>query len=417
MSRKNSNGVLQTLAVVSESVQNIKISKENVNEILDNTIFLSLFDNVPDFRDQVKIKYKLSSILLMSFIAIIEEKECSFLGIEAVIEDDAERFTSYGLIENGNTPSHDTIRRIFTLLDSQALIENTLQGFYLFLEDLRRHYVKQGDYRQLCGDGKEICGSGRAESTKNPSRNTAMFNIYEPGTGTVIQCIPIDKKENEIPVFQKALESLDLRKTVITADALHCQKETAEIIQRKKGIYVITVKDNQRSLHEEIHARMNKYPDKVKTYKRGTRTIEILSLPKNYALRDEWAGLTAYARMKSPKCVRCFITNAKDEELIMQAIENRWAVETFHKLKDKDLGEDAVRSTDKRALNNIAVMNNLAQQLIKIYQSISPLEPRKAKLHFRRHTVECLNTILSVMSSEEIIEKLVKDLEKRKRKR
>lgn len=40
---------------------------------------------------------------------------------------------------------HDTIRRILTLLDGNALYENTIQGFYLFLESMKNHYSVQGD--------------------------------------------------------------------------------------------------------------------------------------------------------------------------------------------------------------------------------------------------------------------------------
>ena len=51
----------------------------------------------------------------------------------------------YGLLpEDGSTPSHDTIRRILTVLDGDALYENTIQGFYLFLESLKNHYATTG---------------------------------------------------------------------------------------------------------------------------------------------------------------------------------------------------------------------------------------------------------------------------------
>lgn len=121
--------------------------------------------------------------------------------------------------------------------------------------------------------------------------------------------------------------------------------------------------------------------------------------------------------MTSSKCVRFFITNTRDGLLIRQAISLRWSVENFHKLKDYDMHEDAVRSTDKQALRNIATLNNLGEQLFSLFQSISVLPHREAKVYFQENTIECLNTILSVMSSEEVVNSLVKDLKKRRRKR
>ena len=133
-----------------------------------------------------------------------------------------------------------------------------------------------------------------------------------------------------------------------------------------------------------------------------------MELPNNYALKDEWAGLKSFVKMTSKKCTRYFISNTKDDLLICQAISNRWAVETFHKLKDYDMDEDAVRSTDKQALvhvllydhvecialRNIAMMNNLGEQLYTLFQTISGLPHREAKVYFQENTIECLNIIL-----------------------
>lgn len=79
-----------------------------------------------------------------------------------------------------------------------------------------------------------------------------MLNIYEAASYTVIECEPIDKKENEIPVAQRLLKQMNLKNTVVTADALHCQRETAAIIHEGKGIYVLIAKENQKLLSEEI---------------------------------------------------------------------------------------------------------------------------------------------------------------------
>ncbi len=421
MSRKNSNGIVNSFAVITESFRSVNIDENGILQLLDCRMFLHLFEDVPDFRDQVKITYKLSNLLMMVFLCVLERGKISYTAIADLIEAKEKKYVQYGLLNQGEFPSHDTVRRILTLLDSDALYENTLQGFYAFLQSLENHLIKAGEYKHIAFDGKEIRGSGRSKDTQKPKRNMAMLNVYDSGLNTVVSCIPIGEKENEIPVSQQILRVMNLKNTVATADALHCQKDTAFLIDHKKGIYVLTVKDNQPSLLEEIQIRFDNPKSKITGYERDKRSIELLDLPKNYALSDEWAGLKTFVRMRSVKgkkdTVRYFISNTKDHRLIIEAIEKRWSCETMHKLKDMDLYEDAVRSTDKGALTNIALLNNLAVQLFHLYASISGKEFRKAKVYFQVNPVECLNLILGVMSSEEIIDSLIKDLTKKKRNR
>lgn len=423
MSRKNSNGIIDTFMFITEGFHHLDLDEESVIRIMDNHFFIELFESVPDFRQTNKCTYKLSNLLMMIFLVILERGKVSFTVIEDVIEARVKQYTEYGLIEDGNCPSHDTIRRVLTLLNSEGLYENTLNSFYFFLICLERHVQKQGDFKHIAFDGKEIRGSGRSKDTKNPRRNIAMLNVYDTGCATVICCEPIDEKENEIPVSQEVFQWMEFRNSVLTADALHCQKDTAKLIHEKKGLYLLTVKDNQALLAEEIKARFEnpKYKDKIQHYQLEDREVEILELPKNYALRDEWTGLKCFVRMISKKgkktCIRQYISNTSDDRLICDAIEHRWSCESMHRIKDMDLFEDAIRSTDKNALHNIANLNNLAVQLFHLYQAISGKEFRKAKIYFQTNPLECITTILSVMSSEEIVNSLIKELDKQKRSR
>ena len=331
MSRKNSNGIIDTFLFITESFHHLDIDEDEIIRIMDNRFFIQLFESVPDFRQTKKCTYKLSHLLMMIFLTVLERGKVSFTVIEDIIEAKKKRYTQYGLIEDGNCPSHDTIRRVLTLLNAEGLYENTLNAFYYFLTCLERHIQGQGDYKHMAFDGKEIRGSGRSKDTKNPRRNTAMLNVYDTGCATVICCEPIDEKENEIPVSQELFRWMEFRNTILTADALHCQKETAALIDKQKGLYLLTVKDNQPLLAEEIKSRFDnpKYKNKVRRYEPEDRMIEILELPKNYVLKDEWAGLKCFVRMISNKgkkeCIRLFISSTSDERLICDAIEQRWS--------------------------------------------------------------------------------------------
>ena len=422
MSRKNSNGVINSLAVIGESFRSIDISDEGILTLMDETMFLHLFESVEDFRQPWKVEYRLPNLLMIIFLCILENGKQPYIFIEDYIDAKKRFFSQYGLIEDGKCPSHDTIRRILTLLNADSLHENTIQGFYEFLRSLERNLTKQGDYRHIAVDGKEMRGSGRSKSSKSPKRNAAMLNVYDSYLLTAIRCVPVSDKENEIPVAQELLGMIEKKNVVFTADALHCQKDTAELIHDGKGVYVLTVKDNHPLLLEEIRSRFGRTGSKITKYELDQRTVEILDLSKKTAMKDEWKGLKCYVRMYSTKrsdpCERYFISNATDHRLIIDGIEKRWTVENdLHKPKDVDLGEDLVRSTDKNALQNIAVLDNLVIQLFRIYQAITGKEYRKARRYFQFNPIECLNTILAIMSSEEIVNSLVLDLKRRKRAR
>lgn len=421
MTNKNSNGIISSLALISESFRAIDFSEDEFITYIDSSLFLHIFDDIVDFRQKSKVEYKLSNLLMLIFLVILQYGKQSYVAIADFIEVGQKKYRQYNLL--GDTcPSHDTIRRVLTLLSGDSLQENTLQGFYNFLKYLEKHALKQGDYTHLGIDGKEIRGSGRSKNTKNPLRNTATLNVYDSSLGTCIACTPIDKKENEIPVAQRIIKEMYLKNTVVTADALHCQKETAKIIQEQKGIYILSVKDNQRSLLQEMDFKFNSPKTKIHTYNCDGRKIEIINLPKSYAITSEWKGLRSFVKMISTKrkneCIRYFITNTDDERLIIEGIEKRWLIENdLHRQKDIDFGEDSIRSTDKNALHNIAILNNLGLQLMRIYQALSLKPFIKAKRGMQADSIECMNYILGIMSSQEIISKLIDELHKQKKKR
>lgn len=419
MSGGKSNYIINTMAVLSENIKELNIDEDGFVEIIKEDQFLSLFDQVEDFRLEGKITYKLSEVLMLVLLVIFKEGCSSFLSIADSIEADSSFYEAHHLIHDGNIPSHDTLRRIFTYLNSSSLYDETILGLYSFLKSLEAEVRKNGKYIHIAADGKEMCGSGRSVSCVTPLRNTAMLNIYESGTCTCLYSEPIDEKSNEIPATQNLLEKMNLKNCIITADALHCQKETASLIHGngRYGKYVLTVKDNQAGLRNEIEARFTRYEKTVETVERGKRTFYFYYLPKGYAT-DGWSGMKVFVKMiskrnKKDTCLRYFISNSDNKELVCEAIEARWTIENdLHKNKDLIFHEDLIRVTDKNALQNLAVLNNLGLQLIQMYKAISGKEFRKAKVYFRHHPIECINLILTVTSSEDIISQLKQSIKK-----
>ncbi len=77
-------------------------------------------------------------------------------------------------------------------------------------------------------------------------------------SGLMLYQTPSEGKKNEIKTLQAMLETLPVKGNVISADAMHCQKETASLAQQKGADYMLQIKDNQNSLHEEIAGYFHK---------------------------------------------------------------------------------------------------------------------------------------------------------------
>ena len=87
-------------------------------------------------------------------------------------------------------------------------------------------------------------------------------------SGVVLGQKYIDKKTNEIPVFQEMLCCINIGKKIITGDAMHCQKDTCSMIIAKKGDYVFGLKGNQGTLHAqaEIYFECYENTDKIEVF-------------------------------------------------------------------------------------------------------------------------------------------------------
>lgn len=64
--------------------------------------------------------------------------------------------------------------------------------------------------------------------------------------------LDIHEKTNEIPVFQEMLAYLDIEGKTVTADAMHCQRETCRRVIQRKGDYLFGLKENQPSFLEDV---------------------------------------------------------------------------------------------------------------------------------------------------------------------
>lgn len=206
--------------------------------------FVRLFRNVDDSRIASMTDYPLVEILLIAFLAILAN--ASTWNEIMLFGRSKQRWLKKFIPLKHGIPSHDTFRRVFSLIDSDSLQGATVGFLMENMDAIRRSLGLSLDgYRLICIDGKEENGTGRKYGTWEAVRNLQTLHVYDASNSICLCSCPIDSKTNEIPVAQDALGNLNLKDCIVTFDALHTQKDTITVIAGQKGDYVGGLKGNQ----------------------------------------------------------------------------------------------------------------------------------------------------------------------------
>ena len=234
-------------------------------------------------------------------------------------------------------------------------------------------------------DGKTIRSTTKKDSYKSPLH---IVSAYISELGMTFAQKSVSNKSNEIPAVQELLNELNIKGCMIVADALNCQKETAEIVVKGKANYLLCVKDNQPNLKKNIEdyiqdESLQKKMDTIsKTEKnrerKEKRTAYITNDIKWLENRKNWAGLICigaiHTEFESKKGVTSewhyYITSKHltAEELLYHA-RKEWSVETMHWFLDVHFEEDFCRVEDKNIQQNLNMLRKLALNIIKQYKS------------------------------------------------
>lgn len=371
-------------------------------------LLLHILSHVKDFRCPGKTIYRLENLLAICFILAMKGEFQSFSYAADYVRVKAKMFIKLGLVEKGTLPSHDTFRRVFGHLDANSLRDAFLDRIRVFLERLVRLDAQAKGKKQLIsGDGKTFNGSGRGTA-----RNLNVFNIFNASNSACLSSVPLTSKESKIPEFQRMLCKYDLKNTVVTADALHCQRRTSEIILRGNGDYVFAVKSNQSGLCEEIVSAFACGVGVKTTLKANDCDYEFLTLRKSYVGCD-WPGQKTYVRMVSYKRkgqknfkpeTHYFISSEKDTGLIAETIDNRWQIENgLHRFKDEVLGEDDCVFMDKNAVKVMATINNTVYALYRIACAVrGDKSMTETKIRFKDDPLSLIATVLPLLDGKNL---------------
>lgn len=286
-------------------------------------------------------------------------------------------FRRYLALPHG-IPSHDTFERVFARLDPQVL-QRCLRDWLLAFGN-----VLSG--KHIAIDGKTLRGSGRQASGLGPLH---LVSAWASTNHLLLGQVAVDDKSNEITAIPELLELLTVKGAVITIDAMGCQKEIAAKIRERRCHYVLAVKDNQPNLLTDIQEKFIQAHDqdfagvahdRYETESQGhgrheKRYCEVIYDLTGIRNQDAWVGLKAIGmcvtertvKGKTTGEVRYFIgSQKKSARYYGLTVRQHWGIENnLHWQMDVSFGEDANRTAERTAGQNLALVRRTAQTLVE----------------------------------------------------
>jgi len=153
-------------------------------------------------------------------------------------------------------------------------------------------------------DGKTICGA-KTSGKKSPIH---MVSAWAHHNNLVLGQVKVMEKSNEITAIPALLEVLSLKDSIITIDAMGCQKEIAENIKAKEADYVLAVKNNQKSLYQNIEDEF-RFANGIDVFENidmghgriETRKCSVINTFQHIENQEGWPGLKSIIKIESTR--------------------------------------------------------------------------------------------------------------------
>ena len=278
-------------------------------------------------------------------------------------------------------PSHDTFERVFDRIDPRAFHQSFQSWVSAIAEKI--------NIKHIAIDGKTLRGSG--SSTLGPLHLvSAWATEHHLSLGQVATA----EKSNEITAIPELLDLLELHGAIVTIDAMGCQKAIASKIIERGGSYVLTVKDNQPTLLEDIENAVGRalesdfkgiehdqYDTEDSGHGRKERRFHtILIDPAGISQKEEWESLRVVGMcvrerqvgddepsMEVSYFIGSRVMSAKNYAKVLR---KHWGIENnLHWQLDVSFAEDGNRVTKRNGAENLAMLRKLALMMLKRHPS------------------------------------------------
>lgn len=339
--------------------------------------FAEVFGALEDPRTGNAKRHLLLEILLIALCAVVSGGEsCADM---ALFGRAKRAFLERFLTLPHGIPSHDTFSRVFRLLDPEPFRA-------CFIAFMRR--FAEACQGVVAVDGKTLRRSFDTAAGGSPLH---LVSAWACEQRLVLGQLAVDGKSNEITAVPALLEMLALKGTTVTADALHCQRATAELVVGQGGEYVLALKGNQGTLFDDVRLFLDDPATPLTAatetdaghgrieQRRAGLSSDIAWLQERHA----WPGLRAVGKItalretggRTTVETRYYLlSTALRPERFNQIVRTHWDIENgLHWVLDVAMGEDRARNRRDHGPENLALLRRLALNLAK-------LEPSKGSI-------------------------------------
>lgn len=353
----------------------------------DYSLLLSFANEVEDFRTGNRLYYPSCSIIFMAFVGVLCGGQ-DWDEIVEISESSEDLLIQYLGDSFVGVPSHDTFSRFFSLVSPCSLE----QAFRKTMSTLQSRLRGDLDKSSSTKDKEIVAFDGKYARSVTDVSDLNVVTAYATGTGLCLGQEVADKKMNEPEQLRKLVADLHLAGTVITADALHCQKDSIEAITAARADYLIVVKSNQEKLYEGIlegirvenNRNKAKWIDHAREITRGHGRKEIRTCHSCSHLGwipgcgQEWPGIKSFGTITCQRTIlataetstetRCFISSLeKDAFAQLHIIQNHWKIENnLHWQLDVSFKEDDTKMK-KNQLLNLTILRKMAMPVLKAF--------------------------------------------------
>lgn len=352
---------------------------------LAKTSLVAHFAQVPDPRIPRRKDHDLIDILVIAVCTLLCAGE-TFNDMEDFGRAKYDWFRSFLNLRNG-IPSHDTFNRVFAALDPKQFLDCFLRWTQSLREAVPQEIVAL--------DGKAL----RRALNKDQSVKYVV-SAWAESNGLVLGQLKVADKSNEITVVPELLRVLELSGCIVTIDAMGCQKKIAKEIIEADADYVLALKGNQETVHEEVKSfldaclieQQTPRPKGAKPSKAAATLASLETVEKDhgrfeirryyqsdqldwFADRLKWEGLKSVGMVESLREVdgkttverRYYLASLPlGVETFARAVRSHWGVENkVHWIMDVCFREDQSRARAGHAAENLATLRRLALNLLK----------------------------------------------------
>lgn len=345
---------------------------------METLSFHTQIQSLKDPRQDYKIDYPLDEIMLLTLCAVIAGCE-TFVDIALYGRSKLEFLRTLAPFRNG-TPSHDVLSSVFRRLDAgafEALFRKWAQSLNAELSGV------------IAVDGKTVRGS-----KKNGKNALHLISAFACEARLVLGQRASSGKKNEIADIPALLDLLVLKGAIVTIDAMGCQKAIAEKIREKEAHYLLALKGNQGTLHDDVKTFFDDQQglEELDVFETTDADKGRIEVRRHYVCHDVdwlaerhpgWPDLAMIGMIVSTReiagktsvSVRFYISStAMDARAFAAAARAHWRIENnLHWVLDVTFRDDDCRVREDDGPMNFSIIKHMAINLLKRAQNKTSL--------------------------------------------